>query len=156
MSKKTTLERAYYHINNGGLTFSIIERVDVRKDCTVFPEDWPQQIRGVSNEERETIVAALPHEERHNRRWTFEVETRHFGSGVTFKFPIVPVIVRWTIDALQRVLERMEAPQELPTDGYEHALQDQSRVTVTTRGGLAIEREGWPTPHTPCVSDSSG
>ena len=143
MSKKTLLERAYLHINNGGLTFSVEEKVDIRKDCTIFPEGWPDQIRNVSEAEREAIVEALPREVHHNRRWRLKVETYHFGARTSYSFPIVPLSVKWMIAALQRVLARMEAPQELPTDGLQFAFESQDYVRITAQDGQQVDT-CWP------------
>lgn len=151
MSKKTTLERAYFHINNGGLSFSIVERVDVRKDCKVFPDDW---YRPTSPEEREAQLAALPTEDRHNRSWTLKLETNHFGVSTQYSFPLVPVTVKWLLWSLQRVLARMEAPQEHPSDlsrgssfGYEKA----ENVHVTVQEGQQVDTY-WPVPREPYES----
>jgi len=143
MSKKTTLERAYFHINNGGLTFSIIERVDVRKDCIVFPPNW--QRGGTGSEDRVAALAALPREDRYNRSWKLKVETNHFGFETSYSFPILPVTVKWLIWSLQRVLDRMEAPQTLPSDapfGYE----TQENVQIDVKDGKKQNNCYWPVP----------
>jgi len=147
MSKKTTLERAYLHINNGGLSFAIIEQVHIHKDVVAkYPDDWFSRPRSV--EEREAELATLPRENHHNRRWIFKVETNHFGSTTSYSFPIVPLVVKWLIQALQRVLDRMVAPQELPTDGIEYAFQSERNVHVIARDGQQVD-EYWPGPREP-------
>lgn len=149
MSKKTTLERAYLHINNGGLTFSVIERVDVRKDDIILPPDWhkrgPIDISPEGQAERDAALAQLPRQDMTNRRWVFQIETHHFGARTAYSFPIVPLTVRWMIGALQRVLTRMETPLGLPTDGIEHAFADKDNVHVTAIDGQQVDGY-WPVP----------
>jgi hypothetical protein len=162
MSKKTTLERAYLHINNGGLSFSIIERVDVRKNCTILPSDWPSQVRSLDmtsprySEQLEAKLAQLPKEDRHNRRWSFKIEADHFGSHTEYSFPIVPLSVKWLIAALQRVLARMETPTGLPTDNeVPYPFTDKTYVHVTAQGGQQVE-EDWPVSREVCEAGSTG
>jgi hypothetical protein len=161
MSKKTTLERAYLHINNGGLTFSIVERVDVHKNCTVFPPDWHTRKRETSKttlglDVRQEEIDALPKEDRYNRRWAFKVETNHFGATTQYSFPIVPLSVKWMLWALQRVLDRMEAPQSLPTDGLEYAFQNKTEMRVMAAGGQPYDAF-WPVDRAPYEdSETSG
>jgi hypothetical protein len=153
MSKKTTLERSYFHINNGGLSFSIVERVDIRKDCTIFPEDWHKPM---SSEEREARLASLPTEDRHNRSWTLKLETNHFGVSTQYSFPLVPVTVKWLIGGLQRVLARMEAPQEHPSDlsrGSSFLYEKADNVHVTAQDGQQVDFY-WPVPRESCVGGS--
>lgn len=164
MSKKTTLERAYLHINNGGLTFSIVERVDVHKNCTVYPPDWHTRKRAFSQttlglDVRQEEIDALPKEDRYNRRWVFKVEASHFGATTQYSFPLVPLSVKWMVWALQRVLDRMEAPQTLPTDGLEYAFQNKNEMRVTAAGGQPYDAF-WPVDRDPYqdgeASGSSG
>jgi hypothetical protein len=159
MSKKTTLERAYLHINNGGLSFSIVERVDVRKDCTVLPPDWTRRPLDVTPEglaARDAELAQLPKEDRHNRRWLFKIEASHFGSQTEYSFPIVPLSVKWIIAALQRVLVRMETPTGLPTDDeVPYPFTNKSYVHVTARDGQQVN-EDWPVPRETVESGSVG
>jgi hypothetical protein len=150
MSKKTTLERAYFHINNGGLTFSIVERVDVRKDCIVFPADWQGGL--MKDAERQDRLAALPREDRYNRKWFVRIETNHFGVSTSYNFPLFPVIVKWFIWSLQRVLARMEAPQEHPSDEPLHDYE-RTDVRVEAQDGQQTNFY-WPVPRK--ASDGSG
>lgn len=152
MSKKTTLERAYLHINNGGLTFSIVERVDIHKNCTVYPPDWHTRPRtvntGLGLDLRQEEIDALPKEDRYNRRWAFKIETNHFGATTQYSFPIVPLSVKWMLWALKRVLDRMEAPQELPTDGIEYAFQNKHEMRVMAVDGHPADAF-WPVDRDP-------
>lgn len=121
MSKKKCLEEAYFHIDNGGITFRIVENTQQRDRVKYAPYK--------SGETKEDLLkrmtTPLGVEKLTNRRYYFEVRTSHFGSGVTFRFPLGnPHIVRWTIEALQRTLAWMEMPREEPTDGYEFALRE--------------------------------
>lgn len=138
MSKKTTLESAYFHINNGGVTFSIVERLDTRKS-PIYKDPNPDGAKSGVPLERQ----ATGHETLYNRSWRFRVETHHFGSGVSFSFPLVPLMVRWTVGALERVLARMETPQGKPSDGFEFAFRDLDHCSISARDGQRIE-EHWP------------
>lgn len=154
MSKKTLLERAYLHVNNGGLSFSIVERTDIHKDVVEkYPDDWTTRPRTI--EERDAELATLKRVDHHNRRWAFKIEANHFGSHTTYSFPIVPLSVKWIISALERVLARMEAPQELPTDGVEFAFKDQVNVHVDARDGQKVD-EYWPVPRVTYSDSASG
>ena len=68
-----TLESAYVHISNSGLSLKVTEDA---KDVQ-------------------------------NPTWRFHVGLNAFGTGVKFEFPLVPSIVRWTREALERVEARM-------------------------------------------------
>lgn len=157
MSKKTTLERAYLHINNGGLTFSIVERVDVHRNCTILPPDWHTRKRdaALGLDSRQEELDALPKEDRYNRRWAFKIEASHFGATTSYSFPIVPLSVKWLLWALQRVLDRMEAPQTLPTDGLEYAFQDKNEMRVSIAGGQPYEAF-WPVDREPHEASATG
>lgn len=141
MSKKTTLESAHFHINNGGLTFSVVERLDTRKDCPVYPPGWDHSQRERGPDDPEPPV--FPTETHYNRSWVFRVETNQFGSGVSFSFPLVPLMVRWTLGALERVLARMEAPQDRPTDGPEFAFRNLDHCSISARDGQQV-MDHWP------------
>ncbi len=154
MSKKTTLERSYFHINNGGLSFSIVERVDIRKDCTVFPPDWHTPM---SSEDREARLATLPVEDRYNRSWNLKLETNHFGVSTQYSFPLFPVTVKWLVWSLQRVLARMEAPQEHPSDlsrGSSFGFENAQYVNVSAQDGQQVKFD-WPVPREPNVDSGS-
>ncbi len=151
MSKKTTLERVYLHINNGGLTFSVVERLDVRKDCIIWPADW--HTRKMTPDEREVQVANLEREDRYSRRWAFKIETYHFGATTSYSFPIIPLTVKWMITALKRVLVRMEAPQERTSDN-EYPFEDQKNVHVTAQDGQQVDTY-WPVPREPREASGS-
>ena len=150
MSKKTTLEQAYFHISNGGLSFSIIERTDTRKNCTIFPPDWGDTQKVIG----EDPAKHLPTETRYNRSWRFKVTTNQFGATTEFSFPLVPLMVRWTLGALQRVLDRMDAPQDLLTDGYEHAFRELEYCSVSAEGGAKVDKY-WPFKPVMSSNDSS-
>lgn len=172
MSSKKTLEQAYFHINNGGISFSIIEKRDVRKDRVhsgTGPElcDHPNEnpnlcpcsplcyckgrtCPGIAGPQGTATVS-----KKYNRSWVFRVATSHFGSGVKFDFPLTPVMIGWTLTALRRVLVRMETPETddkgvpLPTDGPEFAFRDQNNCHVKARDGEQVD-EYWPIPREIC------
>lgn len=170
MSTKKTLEQAYFHINNGGITFSIIEKRDTRTSHNYRASDNPGMCEHANENPhicRCSVDCYCKGENKtceisktlHNRRWAFRVETRHFGSGVKFDFPLVPIMVRWTVEALGRVLTRMETPEVsstgelLPTDGFEHGLMNQRNCRVGVRNGQKVD-EYWPVPRE--TSEDSG
>lgn len=132
MSKTTTLEQVYFHINNGGISFSIVERLDTRKSKVLPPQPpGPQDYEN------------LPVEILFNRSWRFKVSTSHFGSGTSFSFPIVPLMVRWIIQALERVIIRMETPSDKPTDGFEFAFRELEHCAVGACDGKQVN-DYWP------------
>jgi len=125
MGKKTTLEQAYFHIDNGGITFKIVEETSERESSR-YASDGTMRVVGI--------------ETKYNRRWYFEVRTSHFGSGVNFRFPLGNlVMVAWTIDALKRVMERMAADTGKPTDGFEFAFRELRRASVGYLGGNKVD-----------------
>ena len=119
MGKKVPLEQAYFHINNGGFTLRIVE------------------IRS----QRKIRITDTVH---YNRRWVFEVRTSHFGSGVTFRFPLGnPTMVSWMIEALMRVRNQMLTPK-LPTDGFEMAFRHDNPARLSYQAGRKVDMY-WPT-----------
>lgn len=156
MSKKQTLEQAYFHINNGGLTFSIVEKIDVRKvppmtymsagfcehanevpgRCPCPPACYCKQPGLTCGKNVPKRPLAMT-----NRRWLFRVTTNHFGTATKYEFPLVPVMVRWMQSALNRVLTRMETPTGLPTDGLEFALRQDDCCWVKVEDGQVVEGE---------------
>ena len=76
MSKKTTLEQAYFHINNGGITFSIVERIDILKNSPVYPK--PSASLKVGDGPKLTPIST---ESLYDRSWRFKVATNQFGSS---------------------------------------------------------------------------
>lgn len=133
MSIKKILERSYFCIADGGLTLSVIERTDVRKDCAVYPPDWHEGLRSGKYQLKlgpEQVGTILPTEDRHNRSWRFRVDMSCYGSNTRFDFPITPLMVKWTIAALNRVLVRMETPTGLPHDVRDWGLDGNRNVLV--------------------------
>lgn len=151
MSKKQTLEEAYFHINNGGLSFSVIEKTDVRKQETstywAGPElcDHANEVPGrcgcATNCYCRKVgtcarISVEPLQLMHNRRWILRVKTHHFGSGITFDVPLIPSMVMWLQEALTRVLVRMKTPTGLPTDGIEYAFRNMDGVYTKVEDGV--------------------
>jgi hypothetical protein len=136
MSKKRTLEEVYFHIHNGGMVFRIVETTSERES--------PQYAEPVPNESGAQLAARLANpistQTMVNRRWYFEVRLSSFGSGTSFRFPLGnPTMIKWMIDALTRVLARMEKPQKEPSDGFEYAFRDGKPVRITRQDGRAVE-----------------
>lgn len=135
-SKKTTLEEAYFHISNGGITFKIVEEAHERESKLYPPSPKTIQV-GYD-------PTPIGIETRHNRRWYFEVRTSCFGAGTTFRFPLGnPVMVAWTIDALKRVFNRMTLDLGKPTDGYEFGFRDNRAAQVNHHDGNKVDFK-WP------------
>lgn len=136
MSKIKTLESVIWNISDGGMTFSILERKDFRTPV---------------GEEVERI----------NRRWIFEVKFKSFGSGTTYSFPLTSVMVGWLQDALTRVKESMDSPQECPTDGIEYGFRQSNRGTVIVRAGKRVvnrfdwTKDGLKDKPKPCYASES-
>lgn len=161
MSKKRTLEQAYFHINNGGLSFSIVEKIDVRKSIATPPQEYlsadlcehVNEVPGRCPCHHDCFcrqpgyacyVGIIPRtppkkepEVLTNRRWRFRVTTNHFGAETRYEFPLVPVMIRWIVEALNRVLTRMETPTGQPTDGFEFAFRNEE-CWVKTRDGKDV------------------
>lgn len=144
MGKKTTLEEGYVHINNGGIIFKIVEVTSEREREKIAPE--PPNETAAQRLERYNKPLGI--ETAVNRTWHMEVRTSHFGSGVTFKFPLGnPSIVQWLIQALQNTLKRMQMDFGQPTDGYEFAFRNwpdgDKRVDVRQYEGRKVDFS-WP------------
>lgn len=136
--KKLPLEQAYFHINNGGITLRIVEIHNKRKS-RIYPKPSGED-KNLGDPPPEPIGVEV----KHNRRWVFEVRTSHFGSGVSFRFPLGnPVMVSWLIETLQRVLARMGEDLGKPTDGFEHAFRDCRPVRLSYLDGVKVDHQ-WP------------
>lgn len=138
MSKTNTIESVNWHVHNGGLSFSVVERQDFRKDCYALPDDWHNHHPDRTEAQREAILAALPRETRCQYSWRFVVKMTNHGSGPEFSFPLVPVMVGWIIDMGQRLLVRMESPKAMPSDGYEHAFRNLDHGDVSHKDGQRV------------------
>jgi hypothetical protein len=139
MSKKSTLEEAYFHISNGGLTLKVVERIDHR-DRKIYEPYKPGETIAEMKKRHDTPLGVV---KLTNRRWYMEVKLNSYGGGVSFKFPLVPLIVGWLVEVLPRVHGHMMMPQTEPTDGIEHAFHDTRYAYVKHHEGREVDYK-WP------------
>lgn len=66
--------------------------------------------------------------------WHFHVDLNAFGTSVGFNFPLVPTIVRWIREALQRVETCMARYPEAQNFAFRN-----SKADVSVRDGKAIK-----------------
>lgn len=140
MSKKNTLEEAYFHICNGGMTLKVVERVDTRmKDVYANRDPAVPEYKGDTWQEPKKIGV----QKMTNRRWVLEVKLNTYAASVSFKFPLVPLIVDWLLYALPRVKEEMELVRDEPTDGIEHGFRDTHTARIRAERGGSRDHD-WP------------
>jgi len=110
---KKPIERAYFHVANGGITLSVYER------------RW---------------YSGSDAKERFDLR--MRVELSSHGTEVAFEFPLAsPALVRWMSAALGRVGERFADPAHVDAaEGDAAYAYHASRVLVEGGGKPAVER----------------
>ncbi len=140
MSKKTTLEEAYFHISNSGITFKIVECENHRKVDIHAPYVYGESALKC----QERLNTVLRTEVRTNRNWYFEVKLASFGAATMFRFPLGnPLFIMWMRQALQRTLDRMMTETEGPTDGFEYPFRETTHASIKHEAGISRDYD-WP------------
>ncbi len=132
MSTEKTLESAYFHICNGGVTLKIVEQgKEVTSNASRYPNlgtwgkdalpsDWEEGLKTGKYLEKDTEPYRCHADGTplvcYNRQWHLEADLGNHGAHITTRFPLAPLEIKWLIEALQRTLVHMEAPPEQPTN----------------------------------------
>lgn len=140
MSKKITLEEAYFHICNGGIAIKFVEQHDERES-----REYPPPVPGETIAQSERRMATpLRIGTNYNRRWFVEVKMMSYGASTTFRFPLGnPLFIAWLMSALPRVLGRMMMDDGRPTDGFEYPFRDTFKAGVSAWDGRKVKFD-WP------------
>lgn len=128
MSKKNTLEQAYFHIFNGGMTLSFVQRIDQRKEKVFAP--YPHHLKGGESDkdQKKRLSTPLGEVVKTNRKYSMEIRFTSLGTGPTIRCPISPLIVDWLIEVLPRVSGEMKMPRDEKSDGIEYGFREGSKT----------------------------
>lgn len=99
--KKKTLEEAYFHIHNGGMTLRIVE-----KDSSWESARYDKNTTDLKPIGKKTII---------KRGWFLEGRLTNFSPGISIRLPLSHIpMVEWVRDALSRLIERIKVSEGDP------------------------------------------